>query len=66
MQPGRGADHVVAVGSELVDDDAPAERPGDEDATVGGEDAAEVRVWLEGGDGPVRAERYDTGGGEPH
>src|SRR5690349_20802388 len=71
--PGRVHDHrdaqeadgcagqVVAVGPELVDDDAPGQRAGDEDAAVSGEDPAEAGVGLEGGDKAVRAEGGDAG-----
>ena len=54
-----GAGEVVAVGFELVDDHAPGEGAGDEDAAVGGEDAPEVGVGLEGGDEAVGAEGDD-------
>jgi hypothetical protein len=57
-----GAGEVVAVGSEPVGDDAPGEGAGDEDAAVGGEDAPEMWVLLEGGDEPVGGEGGDTGG----
>jgi hypothetical protein len=50
-----GAVDVVSVGSESVENNAPGERAGDEDAAVGGEDPAEVRVWLKGGDEAVEA-----------
>lgn len=54
-QADRGAQEVPAIGAEAVDDDAPGERPSDEDTAVRGEDAAEVRSGLEGRDEPVAA-----------
>ena len=52
---------VPAVGAEAVGDHAPGEGAGDEDAAVGGEDAAEVRIGLQGGDEAVEAEGDDAG-----
>jgi len=51
-----GADDVVAVGFEAVEDHAPGEAAGDEDSSVGGEDASEVWAGLEGGEEAVEAE----------
>jgi len=49
---------------EAVEDPSPQQRAGDEDAAVGGQDAAEVGVGLEGGDRAVAGERGTAGGGE--
>jgi hypothetical protein len=51
------ADHVAAVGPEAVGDHSPREAASDEDAAIGGEDAAEVGVGLQRGDRPVGTER---------
>src|SRR6266480_2508170 len=59
-----GADQVVAVGSEPVDQDAPGEGAGDVDVAVGGQDPAEVGVGLEGGDEAVGAQGGDAGADE--
>ena len=53
------AGDVPAVGSEAVGDHAPGEGAGDEDATVGGEDTAEVGIGLQGGNEAVEAEGDD-------
>src|SRR5699024_7356392 len=57
----QGAGDVPPVRSEAVEGHAPEEGPGDEDASVGGEDAAEVRVRLERRDDPVEPEGEDAG-----
>ena len=59
-----GADHVVAVRAEAVDDHPPGERARHEHAAVGREDPAEVRVGLQGGDEAVEAQR-DHAGADP-
>src|ERR687891_262842 len=56
-----GAGDVVAIGAEAVQEHAPGEGASDEDAAVGGEDAPEVGVVLEGGDEAVGGERGDAG-----
>jgi hypothetical protein len=53
----QGTGDVVPVGPEAVEGHAPQQRPGDEDATVGRQDPAEVRVGLQRGDEAVGAER---------
>ena len=60
-QAHEGAGDVVAVGTEAVEDHAPGEGAGDEDAAVGGEDATEVGVGLQGGDEAVQAEGDNAG-----
>ena len=45
---------------EAVHEDAPGERPSDEDAAVGVEDAAEARVGLEGRDEAMGGQRKDA------
>jgi hypothetical protein len=59
-----GAEQVEAVWTETIDEDAPGEGPGDEDAAVGGQDPPEVRVGLECRDEPVDAQRDDPGADE--
>src|SRR5689334_203547 len=56
-----GAGQVVAVGFEVVQEDGPGQGAGHEDAAVGGEDAAEVGVGLEGGDEAVGAQGNYSG-----
>jgi hypothetical protein len=60
-QADQGADDVVAVGPITIGDHAPSQRPGDEHPAVGGQNAPEVGVRLQGGDEPVRAKREHTG-----
>jgi hypothetical protein len=48
-----GAGDVVAIGPKAVQDHAPGEGAGHEDAAIGGKDAAEVGVVLERSDEPV-------------
>lgn len=60
-QAHQGADYVVAVGPVAVDDHAPGQRSGDEDAAVGSEDPPEVGVVLQGGDEAVDSECDDAG-----
>jgi hypothetical protein len=55
------ARQVVAVGPEAVDGHAPGQRTGHEHPAVRGQDAAEVRVGLEGGDEPIEPEGQDAG-----
>jgi MFS family permease len=54
-------DDVVAVGSEAVEQDTPEQGAGDEHAAVGGQDAPEVRIRLQGRDEPVSPEREHPG-----
>src|SRR5205085_7468270 len=56
----QGADDVPAVGAVAVGGHAPGEGAGDEHSAVGGEDAAELGVGLEGGDEAVGAEGDDS------
>src|SRR6202022_3115137 len=60
-QADEGAGDIPPVGAESVQGHAPQQGSGDEDATVGGEDPAEGRVGLQGGDEAVDAERDDAG-----
>jgi hypothetical protein len=60
-----GASQVVAVGPEAVDGHASGQRAGHKEPAVGGQDAAEVWVRLEGGHEPVEPERQDAGAGAP-
>jgi len=56
----QGAGDVVTVGPVAVGDHAPGQGTGNEYATVGGEDATEVGVGLQGGDEAVEAEADDA------
>ena len=49
-QAHEGAEDVVAVGTEAVEGHAPHEGASDEESAVGGEDTAEVRGGMTGGD----------------
>ena len=55
---------VPAVGPEPVERHPPQQRPGHEHPAVGGEDAPEVRIRLQGRDEPVEPER-DHPGADP-
>ena len=59
-----GPDQVVAVGSKAVDQHAPGQGTGHEHPTVGGQDAPEVGIRLEGGDESVEAEGEDPSADE--
>ena len=52
---------VVPVRSEAVQGHAPRERAGDKDPPVGGQDAPEIGVRLQGGYEPVQTECDDAG-----
>src|ERR1051326_3133279 len=60
-QADQGTDDGVAVGGVAVGNNAPGQGSGDEHAAVGGEDPAEMRVGLQGGDEPVESERHHSG-----
>src|SRR5439155_6175595 len=62
-QADEDADAVPSVWPKSVEGHAPQEGSGDEDAAVGGEDAAEMCIGLQRGNETVGTERDDAG---PH
>src|SRR5690606_12254716 len=56
-----GSGNIPAVRAEPVERHTPQQRSGDEHSAVGGEDTAEVRIGLQGGDETVDAEGNDAG-----